>query len=113
MVDGEWLMPTVDYELSLDKRIVYLKDTPEAGVTVDVLHFAAPVSTPRIAWRQFKDILNRNIYKRVDNAQGIVLAQDLNDYDLRIEVEDSSLLPNPDRRQNKPGIIFINGEYPY
>ena len=110
MVDGEWLMPTVDYELSLDKRIVHLKDAPADGVTVDVLHFAAPLSTPRIAFRQFKDILNRTHYKRVDNGQGIVLAQDLNDYDLRIEVEDATLLPNPDRRSNKPGIIFIEGE---
>jgi len=110
MVDGEWLMPTVDYELSLDKRIVYLKDTPQQGVKVDILHFAAPVSTPRIVFRQFKDILNRTHYKRVDNAQGIVLAEDLNNYDFRIEVENASLLPNPDRRQNKPGIIFVNGE---
>ena len=110
MVDGEWLMPTVDYELSLDKRIVHLKDAPADGVTVDVLHFAAPVSSPRIAFRQFKDILNRTHYKRVDNAQGIVLAQDLNDFDLRIEVEDATLLPNPDRRSNKPGIMFIQGE---
>jgi len=110
MVDGEWLMPTVDYDLSLDKRIVHLKDAPAKDVTVDVLHFAAPLSSPRIAFRQFKDILNRTHYKRVDNAQGIVLAQDLNNYDLRIEVEDASLLPNPDRRSNKPGIIFIDGE---
>jgi hypothetical protein len=110
MVDGEWLMPTVDYELSLDKRIVYLKDIPADGVTVDVIHFATAVSTPRIAWRQFKDVLNRTHYKRIDNAQGIVLAKDLYEWDLRIEVEDSTLLPNPDRRQNKPGIMFIEGE---
>ena len=110
MVDGNWLTPTVDYELSSDKKVVRLKDIPATGSTVDVLHFAEVVSTPVIAWRQFKDILNRTHYKRVDNALDIVLAEDLNDYDLRITLNDTSLLPTPDRRQNKPGIVFINGE---
>jgi hypothetical protein len=109
-VNNELLQPNVDYTLSEDGRTLLLENELLDDDKVDLIHFAAPVSTPRIAWRQFKDILNRNTYKRLDNDYGIELAEDLNSYDLRISVVDSSQLPDPDRRNNVPGIIFVDGE---
>lgn len=108
--NGIMLSPTVDYKLSADKRFVHLTDIPAPNDTVDVIHFAAPVSTPRIAWSQFKDILNRTHYKRYDNSSGTVLAKPLTASDIRIEINDASSLPEPSKDLNRPGVIFIEGE---
>lgn len=110
VLNGELLQPNVDYKLSHDKTVVILNTQLVEDDTIDILHFAAPVATPKIAWRQFQDILNRNTYKRLDNNLGVSLAVGLNSDDLRITVNDSSQLPDPDRRNNIPGIIFVNGE---
>ena len=110
VVNGELLQPNVDYKLSIDKTVVILNNQLEVNDTVNILHFAAPVSTSKIAWRQFQDILNRNVYKRIDNGLNIKLAKDLNNDDLRVSVVDASELPDPDRRNNIPGVIFIDGE---
>ena len=65
--------------------------------------------TEEIAFRQFKDILNRTHFKRIDSA-ATQLSQDLNYYDLRIAVIDGSKLPEPDKMNNRPGIVWINCE---
>ena len=110
IINGELLQPNVDYSLSDDKQHVILNTQLTENDTVDVIHFSAPLSTPKIAWRQFQDILNRNMYKRLDNALNITLQTDLLNDDLRINVVDTSQLPDPDRRNNIPGVVFINGE---
>jgi len=111
MLNGNMLTPTVDYKLDPNGRIIHLVNEPSENDVVDVIHFTAPISTPTIAWKQFKDILNRTHYKRVDNNQGIELAQDLKYDDLKVViVENAELLPNPDKRANRPGVIWIDGE---
>jgi hypothetical protein len=105
------LSPSVDYKLQSNMRIIELVKEPSENDTIDIIHFTAPISTPTIAWQQFKDILNRTHYKRVDNNDGVKLAQDLAFNDLRIVVvEGADKLPRPDKSSNKPGIIWINGE---
>ena len=64
---------------------------PAANDVIDVIHFTAPVSKPKFAYRQFKDMLNRTHFKRLDTAPA-KLAQALNYYDLRIELDDASEL---------------------
>jgi hypothetical protein len=108
--NGIILSPTVDYQLSVDKSMVYLNNQPSLNDTIDIIHFAAPVSTPRIAWTQFKDILNRTHYKRYDNSSGTVLAKPLTVSDIRIEMNDASSLPEPSKKLNRPGVVFIEGE---
>jgi len=110
IVNGKLLTPGVDYSLALDNLIVYLVAEPAVGDTVDIIQFTAPVATPRMAWTQFKDILNRTHYKRHDNEPGLQLAKPLHEYDIRIEVEDATALPEPNKAANKPGIVFVNGE---
>ena len=108
-VNGELLTPSVDYSITDDKLKVQLVRQPTANDVIDVIHFTAPVSTPKFAYRQFKDMLNRTHFKRLDTAPA-KLAQNLNYYDLRIELDNASELSEPNKGQNLPGVIFIDGE---
>ena len=77
--------------------------------TLDIRVYTVGDDSTVFAYRQFKDMLNRTHFKRLD-AASTTLAQDLNYYDLRIEVVDGSNLPVPSKDTNNPGIIFINKE---
>lgn len=109
VLNGTLLTPTVDYTLVDNNRKIQLAVLPNLGDTVDLFHFTAPVIQPEFAFKQFKDMLNRTHYKRVD-PEATVLAKPLNYYDLRIEVVDSTRLDEPDKGKNVPGVVFINGE---
>ena len=108
-INNELLTPSVDYYITDDKMKVRLVKQPASNDIIDVIHFAAPVSATKFAYRQFKDMLNRTHFKRLDKAAG-KLAQPLNYYDLRIELVDASTLSEPNKGQNLPGVIFIEGE---
>lgn len=108
-LNGELLTPNVDYYITDERTKVRLVKAPAQDDAIDVIHFAAPVAVSKFAYRQFKDMLNRTHYKRLDSA-ATLLATPLNYYDLRIEVQDGSTLPEPNRSVNMPGIIFIQGE---
>jgi hypothetical protein len=108
-VNGELLTPSVDYYVTDDRLKVQLVRQPVANDVIDIIHFTAPVSKPKFAYRQFKDMLNRTHFKRLDTATA-KLAQPLNYYDLRIELDDASELSEPNKGQNLPGVIFIEGE---
>jgi hypothetical protein len=103
------LTPNVDYYVTEDKQKVQIAKRLKKNDSIEVIHFAAPASIPSFAFRQFKDMLNRTHYKKLDSAE-TVLAKDLNYYDLRIEVEDASNLSEPNKSLNRPGVIFIDGE---
>ena len=108
-LNGELLTPAVDYSLNDDKTEVHLAQTPTENDVIDIIHFSADIGTERFAFRQFKDMLNRTHFKRLDSPE-TELAQDLNWYDIRIEVLDGAALPEPNKGENMPGIVFINGE---
>ena len=108
-VNGELLTPSVDYYLTDDQMKVRLVRTPEENDVIDVLHFSEKVSTEKFAYRQFKDMLNRTHFKRLDK-EATTLSVPLNSTDLRIEVVDGTNLSVPSKGQNIPGVLFINGE---
>jgi hypothetical protein len=108
-VNNELLTPSVDYYVTNDGMKVRLIRQPSTNDKIDVIHFTSTVSKPKFAFRQFKDMLNRTHFKRLD-APATKLANPLNYYDLRIEVEDASMLSEPNKPQNLPGIVFIDGE---
>jgi len=108
-LNGELLTPSVDYYVTDDKTKVRLVVAPEQNDVFEVIHFTAQVNVPKFAFRQFKDMLNRTHFKRLD-ASTTELTQDLNYYDLRIELLDASSLPEPNKGGNMPGIIWIDGE---
>ena len=84
-VNNELLSPSVDYYVTDDKLKVQLVRQPAANDVIDIIHFTAPVSVPKFAYRQFKDMLNRTHFKRLETSAS-TLAQTLNYYDLRIEL---------------------------
>ena len=108
-VNSELLTPSVDYFVTNDKLKVQLVRQPAANDVIDIIHFTAPVSVPKFAFRQFKDMLNRTHFKRLDTSSA-KLAKALNYYDIRIELDDASTLAEPNKSQNLPGVIFIEGE---
>jgi len=107
--NSELLIPSVDYYVTDNRTKIQLVEVPAANDVIEVIHFAAEISQDGFSYRQFKDILNRTHFKRLD-ASTAKLAQPLNYYDLRIEVDNGIDLPVPDKGKNMPGIIFINGE---
>ena len=108
-INGELLTPNVDYYVAEDKTKVRISQKVQNNDVIDVIHFTASAAHKRFGFKQFKDMLNRVHYKRIDTAE-TTLAKDLNYYDLRIEVMDGSKLPEPNKSDNIPGIIFIKGE---
>lgn len=108
-VNGELLSPSVDYNVSVDGSRLQLLRKPNLNDVLDIVQFTAPVRIQKFAFRQFKDIMNRTHYKRLDSPVA-ELSQDLNYYDLRIEVTNGTNLPEPNKGANLPGVIFIDGE---
>jgi hypothetical protein len=108
-VNGDILTPDIDYELDKTRTQIRLYNQITENDSIEVIHFAAPVATNKFAYRQFKDMLNRTVYKRIDN-EDIFLTAPLRNYDLRIELTDASSLPEPSKENNRPGVVFIEGE---
>jgi len=106
--NGNLLTPSVDYSITANKKYVKLVSQPDEGDKLQVLHFANSVVVDKFGWRQFKDILNRTHYKRLQKLYQ--LSGPLNWYDKIINVVDASDLPEPDVDAKYPGVIFIEGE---
>jgi hypothetical protein len=75
-----------------------------------MIAFTNTVVHEDFAYMQFKDMLNRVHYKRLNKAKTTRLARDLTQFDKEIYVFDASVLDTPNPAKNVPGIIEINGE---
>ncbi len=104
------LTSSVDYVLLSNKTEVKLTDDPIDGDEFDIITFSSNVSRSGFGYMQFKDMLNRDHYKRISKQKSTVLAQPLNYYDNQIIVDDGSVLTEPNRGRNLPGVIYVNGE---
>jgi len=105
------LTPDSDYTVLDNKRYIRLVETLEEDDTIEVIHFAAAPYQNKFGWRQFKDMINRTHYKRLDGEKNYVLKEDLNWYDRTIVLNDAAVdLPAPPPGTRTPGIIWINGE---
>ena len=109
-LNGELLIPSVHYYVTDNKRYVKIDIGIEENDVIELLHFADPILVDKYGWSQFKDMLNRTHYKRLDDRNGVMLAADLNWYDQSITVTDGSNLPEPSPTSSVPGILFIAGE---
>ena len=110
ILNGTRLAPNVDYYLMEDKQRIKIMTPLSANDKVEFLQFSEEQLTQRFGFRQFKDILNRVHYKRLDDSNKYKLAQDLNWWDTRVELVDASNLPEPGKKNQIPGVVFINGE---
>jgi hypothetical protein len=99
---------TADYILLENKRYIELINKLEDGDTIELINFSNEIINTKYAWRQFKDIMNKNIYYRLSNDKKAKLAKDLNWYDRSIELVDADNMPTPSPKE--PGVIFIQGE---
>jgi hypothetical protein len=106
------LTPDVDYTLEDNLNYISFASTLEFNGTdvIDIIAFSSKTTRSSFGYKIFKDMLNKNSYTRIDDSTTTTLASPLNFYDTGINVVDSSTLPEPSARLNKPGVIFINGE---
>ena len=108
--NGTWLTPNRDYYLTENKK--YIKTIVELAKddVIDLIHFSSDTVEEKFGWRQFKDILNRDHYKRLDNRKEFILTSNLNWYDQSIKLNSTKDLPDPDATKKLPGVVFIEGE---
>jgi hypothetical protein len=108
--NGNLLVNKLDYELSNDKQKVILKTYLSSTDKVQVIAFTNTVVEDEFGFMQFKDIMNRTHYKRLNKDKTTTLAHGLEQFDREIYVLNPSALDDPIPSENKPGIIEINGE---
>jgi hypothetical protein len=104
------LVPGIDYKLNDDFSSVTLAIYPDLNDQITLITFGSNVITSGIAYMQFKDMLNRVIFKRLSASKRTRLLADLNYNDITITVENASGFDLPNPAKNKPGIIMIRGE---
>ncbi len=107
---GKLLVPSVDYVVKEDKITVKLTEYVPLDQEINVITFGSNVLSPGIAYMQFKDMLNRDHFKRLSLYKQTRLTKPLKYNDVSIEVEDASNFDVPNPAANKPGILEIRGE---
>lgn len=105
--NGDRLTPDVDFYLDDTNDSVYLRNKTDNNDIIETVIFSTAVYRNPICYEIFKDVLNRNLFNRY-SISDVVLTKQLNYFDTELEVNDSSLLPNPTKDQL--GILTINGE---
>ena len=108
--NGTLLTHSIDYCLTANKDAVKLTVTPTENDIFSVITFTKNVVRQTLGYMQFKDMLNRDHYKRLSANKKTSLAKDLNFYDSTITVVDSSVLNVGNKQRNLPGIIYVGGE---
>ena len=104
------LHPIVDYEVMENLNAVRLKEAVSENDRIQVMHWAAPVSSNRFGYRIFRDMLGRTHYKRLNQGNSYMVANPVNPYDNKIVLVDATGIQQPDIILNLPGIIWIDGE---
>ena len=112
VVQGSTLLtPSIDYKLNDDLQSIVLANPLQSGVVISVITFGSNIlPTAGISYMQFKDMLNRVTYKRLNANKQTKLAKPLKWNDTQIIVEDGSMLDIPNPSGNRPGVIEIRGE---
>jgi hypothetical protein len=111
-ISRQLLVPGVDYVIldNLRQIRVTLPDILTKSDYIEIITSNPKISQNSFGFRIFKDMLNRTQYKRLDSKKTTTLTRDLNYYDTDIYVANASLLDNPDRNANTPGVINIGFE---
>lgn len=108
--NNKLLTPGIDYYLDASLEQVIMANSVSETDILDVIIFASQYEQNGYGFMEFKDILNRIHYKRLNKSKTTRLAAPLNQFDAIIEVMDSTVLDYPNLKENIPGIIEINGE---
>ena len=108
--NGVRLSQEYDYEVSLPRGVVYMKDKGVITDEIKIVQFGNHNRRPAVAFEIFKDMLNTYHFKRFSMNKNVVLAQDLLYYDQQIVVTDASNLFEPIKIRNIPGTVYIGNE---
>lgn len=108
--NGQLLSHSVDYYLNSDLMTITLASPLIITDVLDVMVFNSNTITKGYGYMQFKDMLNRVHYKRLNKAKSTRLGRDLLPLDVEIEVEDGTVLTEPNASKNLPGVIEVYGE---
>jgi len=108
--NGELLVHGRDYYLESDLITLRITRSILSTDTVEVIAFTNTVVHEDFGYMQFKDMLNRVHYKRINRDKATRLVKDLNPFDRDITVVDATALDTPVPSKNIPGVIEINGE---
>ena len=108
--NGILLSSSVDYKLNPDLISITLAKSLIINDVIEIILFTGTLISNGYSYMQFKDMLNRTIYKRLSKEKQTRLAQDLNFYDSYIYVNDAGNFDKPNRKLNRPGVIEIHGE---
>lgn len=108
--NGSLLSPSVDFNLNTDRRSIVLASYPAVNDNFTVITFSNNVLSSGVSYMQFKDMLNRFHFKRLNADKRTQLVKSLKFTDTVIEVIDASNFDIPNTANNKPGIVEIRGE---
>jgi hypothetical protein len=108
--NGNLLSPSIDYKLNTDLTSITLGNPLSLNDIVEIIAFAGAPVVNGYSFMQFKDMLNRTIYKRLSKEKQTRLTQDLNFYDSYIYVNDAGNFDKPNASLNRPGVVEIHGE---
>ena len=108
--NGTLLVPNIDYRLTENHQSIQLTDISDPADKFDIIIYATNLLSHGIAYMQFKDMLNRIHFKRLNRNKQTRLAKELKIKDVIIELEDASNFDMPNAYENKPGVIEIYGE---
>ena len=109
-VNGELLVPDVEYVLENNLKYIRISRLLLETDVIEVIVFSSETTRSAFGYRIFKDMVNRVVYKRVDDSTSTELAQPLNGFDSKITVVDAEKLATPNAIKNEPGIIYIDKE---
>ena len=105
------LIPGIDYKLNDDLQSIQIQKPLATTDAITVITFPSmPLPQQKLSYMQFKDMLNRVTYVRLNANKVTSLAEDLYWNDLTITVDDASNFDVPNPAGNKPGVIEIRGE---
>lgn len=107
-INGQRLIADREYSLSLPRGVVYIKNDTLPSDLIKIVSFGADLYRDPAAFEISKDVLNKYHFKRFSLETR--LTRDLLYYDQSIEVEDASILNDPDISRNIPGAIYLDGE---
>ncbi len=108
--NGTLLTPSADFVLIENKQTIKLAEYPNLQDTFMIITFGSQVLGAGISYMQFKDMLNRVHFKRLNANKRTKLVTNLKFTDSVIEVEDVTNFDQPSVANNKPGIVEIRGE---
>lgn len=108
--NGTLLIPSEEFILNGDRSSIQLLGPILQTDKLSIITFGNNLLSINLAYMQFKDMLNRTHFKRLNSLKQTRLTRALRINDLTIEVDDATYfdVPNPDL--NIPGVLEISGE---